>query len=213
MPEKKISILDARLALADTSGVIWFFDPATGDELSKYTCDYFIHSDLSYSKSLKTLYFGSRFGIISGIDPFTMKLKFSFRAGHYVDSTPALLTHGDKKYIFAGSYDRSIYCLDAEISNRIIWRFPTDYHIFSSFQCAFFNNEPALLAPGFDRNIYLLDVKTGKKLWKYRHKELLWPYIKRGDALFSSAGVFHSRNNKEPMLIYPAFDGFLYCFQ
>lgn len=220
--------LTPRIAVTDTTGVVWLIDPVTGKLLLKHISDYFIHSDASYSKNINTLFFGSRFGIITGLDPLTGDTLFTYRTGHYVDSTPSILELNGQNLIFAGSYDRNIYCIDTteydtiRLKNNfknmdqnkfLKWRFKGEYQFFSSCQSAFFEGHSSIIASGFDRKIYIIDIMTGKLIWNFKHGELLWPYIKRGDAIFSSPGVFYSQKEKNPKLIYPAFDGILYCFK
>jgi outer membrane protein assembly factor BamB len=227
-----------RLAVSDTTGIVWLVDPITGQVIFKHTSDYFIHSDTSYSKETKALFFATRFGIITGLNPFDGKIVFSYRTGHYVDSTPSFYNLDGRNVIFAGSYDRNIYCIDTKLNSStngtktifagtdyqknsrtnknapsLLWRFRGEHQFFSSIQSVSINGKPCVIASGFDRKLYILDMLTGELIWSFKHGELLWAYIKRGDAMFSSPGAFYAQGTAKASLIYPAFDGNLYCFE
>lgn len=156
---------------------------------------------------------------------------------------------------FFGSYDRSFYALGLPApapaiavgsqenpagagqvpesvgrgpssAARLVWRFPTENQILSAALAARTPLGPCLFVPSFDRTLYCLDARTGQRIWQFTHGELIFPYIRRGDANFSSPTAFvvrgpaHAENGKaekkgtagRPRLLYPAFDGRLYCF-
>lgn len=189
--------------------------------------------------------FGTRFGVVSFLSVTDGATVWSYRAGHYVDATPTRLILGFREEgktpatkgmswgdtAFFGSYDRSFYALrlpgappnrsatdpvGPSTTPQLMWRFPTENQILSAALAVPTHAGPCLFVPSFDRTLYCLDAATGRQIWTFAHGELIFPYIRRGDANFSSPTAFvaggQSAAAGKPRLLYPAFDGKLYCF-
>ncbi|MBX5320466.1 MAG: PQQ-binding-like beta-propeller repeat protein [Candidatus Bathyarchaeia archaeon] len=63
--------------------------------------------------------------------------------------------------VFFGSYDGSIYCIDA-YSGSLIWKFPTGYRIGSTPAVV----DGKVYTGADDGNIYCIDANTGQQVWK-----------------------------------------------
>jgi len=86
------------------------------------------------------------------------EIKWKYRVGRYVISSPAVL--GGLVYI--GSEDRNLYALDI-ISGRPRWRYHTNSEILSSPAVAGGN----VFFGSTDNAVYAVDIKTGNLKWKF----------------------------------------------
>ncbi len=87
-----------------------------------------------------------------------------------IQGSPTLV--GD--HVYVGSFDGSVYALDAR-TGRIIWKRPTGGSIFSTPVVV----GDALLIGSMDQNLYCLDRRSGKVRWKFD----------TGAPIFASAAV------------------------
>lgn len=88
--------------------------------------------------------------------PFTAKWQFS--TGGPVYSSPVVAG----KKVFAGSYDKSLYALDAQ-TGKLLWSFATEGEILGTPAVS----NGAVYFGSKDAKIYALDASTGKLLWSF----------------------------------------------
>ncbi len=88
----------------------------------------------------------------------TIKLKWKFKSGGYVFSSPAV--SGDLVYF--GSNDSSFYALDKP-TGKMAWKYKTGGVISSSPAVA----DGVVYFVSFDGYLYALDASDGKEIWKF----------------------------------------------
>ena len=112
----------------------------------------------SYTVNKDAKYFGSWDGNIYAIDPDTKDVKWKYKTGWGVVTTPAV----DDKMVFAGSLDNNFYALDKE-TGKLEWSFTCKSAIHSSpvvyGEYVFFGCD--------DGNLYALNKTNGKLAWSF----------------------------------------------
>jgi len=68
----------------------------------------------------------------------------------------------DEKYVYFGSADGRLYCLDAK-DGSLVWSYKTEDSLKATPTIA----GDRLIASGLDHNIYCIDKHTGTLIWKY----------------------------------------------
>jgi len=86
-------------------------------------------------------------------------------------SSPVVSKVGGKWMLFVGSYDRSIYALDAKTGHEL-WRVSAGDSVFSAPAIGDVDGRKILYVVPTDRKVYALDARTGKKIWA--HELLEW---------------------------------------
>ena len=90
--------------------------------------------------------------------PAFHRVKWSFRTGGAIVSTPALVAHT----LYFGSNDKNLYAVDA-VSGALRWKFATKGRITSSPAVA----DGHVYFGSYDSNFYALDAATGALAWKF----------------------------------------------
>jgi len=84
---------------------------------------------------------------------------WQYRTGDDVFSSPAVA----EGVVYVGSYDDSLYALDAQ-SGKLLWKYKTGDDVCSSPAVA----EGVVYVGSYDDSLYALDAQSGKLLWRYR---------------------------------------------
>ena len=147
----------------------------------------------------------TKWGMLWALDGATGKKVWSYRAGHMADGSAAI--YGDK--VFFGTYDRCLHTVEVE-TGKGVWKFTTRGVVLSSPAIGFAKNKPIIFFSSLDDNLYCLDVTSGEKLWSFKTGKLIWPYFKRGDAVFGSPLL--CRAGERPLLVHCGHDGKIYAF-
>ncbi|PKP57657.1 MAG: hypothetical protein CVT88_08575 [Candidatus Altiarchaeales archaeon HGW-Altiarchaeales-1] len=92
-------------------------------------------------------------------NPENLKLKWKFKTGSYVRSSPTI----SGNFVYVGSWDGYVYCLNKN-TGELIWKFETGSGVWSS---------PAIsgnfvYVGSYDSYVYCLNKNTGKLLWKFQ---------------------------------------------
>ena len=102
---------------------------------------------------------------------------------------------GEDLRVFVGSYDRNVYCVDAD-TGREVWRFTTGGAINAApvlYQAA---GKPYVAVASTDRTIYGLDARSGERIWNYT----VYPWTFTAfEGIASSPVVFEAQG--QPRLI------------
>nr|WP_290666445.1 serine/threonine-protein kinase [Ardenticatena sp.] len=88
---------------------------------------------------------------------FSVEPRWIFRTEEEVRSTPCL----HEGYIYIGSYDNNLYCLDAE-TGEFLWKFPTRGGI--PGRAAVYQN--MVIVGSEDKCVYAIDALSGRQAWK-----------------------------------------------
>ena len=90
---------------------------------------------------------------VNGTEPI-----WNYTTGDYVASSPAVAGG----YVYVGSNDNKIYCLNATTGAKI-WSYTTGDYVFSSPAIA----EGRVYVGSYDNNVYCLNATSGTKIWNY----------------------------------------------
>jgi len=125
---------------------------------------YFLSSPiLDLNEKDLTLYFGSSDGNLYALDAKDGKLKWKFKTGNLVHSTPAL--YNGKVYV--GSWDAYLYAVDAN-TGKEVWKFKTgEQPGMSGIQASPTIDNGKVYFGARDAYFYALDAETGSLAWKY----------------------------------------------
>ncbi len=100
-------------------------------------------------------------------------IKWRFRQGEHVWnyvrgtsiwSPPIVASFDSLSIAYIGSYDKSVYAINAS-SGEKIWRFNTGGEVISAPTYAKVNGLNILYVPSSDRTLYAIDAVSGNKLW------------------------------------------------
>jgi len=92
------------------------------------------------------------------------KHTWTYRKQATVWSSPVVCKAKDRWLLFVGSYDRSIYALDAETGERV-WRVSAGDCVFATPALGEVDGRVIVFVAATDRKIYALDALTGGKVW------------------------------------------------
>ena len=155
-------------------------------------------------------FFGDRFGLVYALDAASGELLWKRKVGHMVDATPTFVDAGSERVLLVASFDRSLHALDAD-TGKPRWHIPTGDYI-TATPCA------VRLDAGFgvffwslDNQIYLAKLSDGSLAWQSRTDPFLWTHATRGETRFSSPCAGLDEEGR-PIVVLPAYDGYLYCF-
>ncbi len=109
-----------------------------------------------------TVYVGGWDSYFYALDKESGKLKWRFKAGDKIVSTPVFV----KGKIYFGSNDKNIYCLDAK-DGKPVWRFQTSENIVSGARSSPLIVDNAMYTGACDGYVYSFDALTGKLRWSY----------------------------------------------
>lgn len=148
---------------------VWKADLGSGDISRRlpdpgppYDYDYLTSSPVCAGDAV---YIGSADGHIYSVEAATGAVRWKFKTGGRVRSTP--LVHEGR--VYAGSWDHHLYCLGAESGDEI-WKFDTGGIVQGS---------PAYGAGNIfigSRNpkIFAVDAETGEPAWEFVHEDGSW---------------------------------------
>jgi eukaryotic-like serine/threonine-protein kinase len=118
---------------------------------------------ISPSEKAGLVYFGSSDGFVYALDAESGNLKWKFKTGGPMHSSPAI----HKGMLFIGSWDNYLYALDAQ-SGKEIWKFKTgEKALMHGIQASPSVDNESVYFGARDANFYSLDLKTGQLNWKY----------------------------------------------
>jgi outer membrane protein assembly factor BamB len=127
--------------------------------------DFFLSSPI-FSPNGSTLYFGSSDGKLYAVNALTGKLKWHFKTGGLIHTTPAL--YNGKLYF--GSWDTCFYAVDAT-TGKLAWKFKTGvqpvYHVLEGIQASATCSNGMVYFGSRDDFFYALNAATGRLDWKY----------------------------------------------
>ena len=107
------------------------------------------------------LYFGSEDYNVYALDTATGSLLWNFTTGYCVFGTPAY--DRPSGIVYAGSYDNSVYALNASAGGKLVWNFTTGGLVRSSPIV----HGGVVYVGSEDHALYALNGLTGKMLWKF----------------------------------------------
>lgn len=105
------------------------------------------------------VYFGSEDNKLYALDAQTGELKWSYKTGGAIVSTPAVANG----LVYFGSWDKRLYALDA-VAGRLKWSYETGDCINSSPMVA----NGTVFFGSWDGRLYALDAMTGELRWAYK---------------------------------------------
>jgi len=85
-------------------------------------------------------------------------------------SSPALGAVAGRAFLVAGSYDHSVYALDAA-TGELLWKFTTGGGVYGTPAIDGRGAAPRVFAASSDRMIYALDALDGRRLWNHLVEE------------------------------------------
>ena len=91
---------------------------------------------------------------------------WSYEKGGKVWSSAVVGRIDGREIVFAGSYDHSVYAIDAQTGDQA-WRFTAGWAVYSAPAVWMQHDPPMVFAAAADRTIYGLDARTGRKLWAF----------------------------------------------
>ncbi len=142
---------------------LWTMQPA--DEYMDDLYDFFLSSPI-FSTDGSTLYFGSSDGNLYAVNAATGKIKWHFKTGGLIHTTPTL--YNGKLYF--GSWDTYFYAIDAT-TGKLAWKFKTgvqpQYHVLEGIQASATCSNGEVYFGARDGFFYALNAITGKLNWKY----------------------------------------------
>ncbi|MCL5283440.1 MAG: PQQ-binding-like beta-propeller repeat protein [Armatimonadetes bacterium] len=89
------------------------------------------------------------------------RLKWKFKTGAWVSSSPAIGTDG---VVYVGSLDSYVYALDGN-TGRLKWKFLTGNEVSSS---PAIGSDGVVYVGSLNGNVYALDGNTGRLKWKFQ---------------------------------------------
>jgi outer membrane protein assembly factor BamB len=89
---------------------------------------------------------------------------YGYVPGMTVWSPPALAVVEGRAVLFAGSYDHSIYALDAA-GGEVLWKVATGDGVYAAPVVARRPGRTLVFVPSSDRMLYALDASTGARAW------------------------------------------------
>jgi len=113
-----------------------------------------------------TVYFGSSDGNLYAVDAMKGSLKWKFKTGGIIHTSPALYNGT----IFFGSWDTYLYALDAQ-TGKELWKFKTKeqpiYHVLEGIQASPAVFDSIVYFGARDGFFYALNVNTGGLIWNF----------------------------------------------
>jgi outer membrane protein assembly factor BamB len=119
--ESSAAIVNGVVYVGSMNGYLLAIDLATGKERWKYKAAQEIEES-SPAVSNGTVYVGDLSGMFHAVDTATGKSKWTFKAGGEIKSSPVVFTDGGVEKVLIGSYDQSLYCLNAK-TGAVLWKF------------------------------------------------------------------------------------------
>ncbi|MFH1842423.1 MAG: PQQ-binding-like beta-propeller repeat protein [bacterium] len=151
---------------------------------------------------------GNDWGMLTALNAESGQEIWTYKAGHAIHATAALLpTPAGDCWLF-GSFDRRVHAISVA-SGKPVWIAATGDLIRSSALVTRVAGEPAVAVYSLDRLLYLLDGASGEQLGSFETGGYLWPLYTRGESIGSAPCP--AQAGTEPLLILPADDGVVYA--
>jgi len=111
-----------------------------------------------------------------------LSLKWKFKTDGAVYSSPVVY----KGRVFAASYDKNLYALDAD-SGRLLWSFPTEGEILSTPAVS----DGVVYFGSKDGKLYAVDAESGKERWSFETTGgiMTSPVVAEGLVFFGSSDL------------------------
>ncbi|MDD2715079.1 MAG: PQQ-binding-like beta-propeller repeat protein [Candidatus Wallbacteria bacterium] len=196
-----------KLFVTSADGNLFCLSQDSGEVLWKFTTSLQITSAPVVSELGTKVYFGTMFGVYYAIDAVKGKEKWKDKLGMNI-VYPGSLDQSSKTVIVP-DFDRNIYAIETD-GGKILWKFRCGKYNSSSPVIFKYKNRQVVLVASLDNLLYLLDLKTGDKLWEFSLGGKLWSYDTRGQTLWPSPLV--CRTNGRGLLVVPWYDGKVYAF-
>ncbi|XP_033107191.1 beta-alanine-activating enzyme-like [Anneissia japonica] len=148
--------------------------------------------------TMGTIYVGTLSGILTCINLVSGEIKWMYRIGKPIFSSPAVTKEG----VMVGCVDNYLYHISS--LNEMIWSFKTDAPIFSS-PCLSSTNDLTVFG-SHDSCIYCIHSSTGKQVWRFKTTSPVYatPFVFYNDLLQSAEG------NSEYFVVCCCTEGSLY---
>jgi outer membrane protein assembly factor BamB/ferredoxin len=154
---------------------------------------------------------GSEFGDVRAFDADSGDRVWSFKTGHWVQATPAIVAGPDGKALaIFGSCDGRVYCLDAR-TGRSRWRYATRGNVVASAAVVPHDQGIAVYVPSDDDMLHAIDGRSGRGMWQFSPGVFLWAYRGLGDTIWESPAAV--RIGDVDMLIAPFYDGRIHAYR
>lgn len=200
------------MIFATADGTVQALDGRNGQVAWRFTTDERIRAcpTLATGKAGPTVLIPTSWGILWALNAETGKARWSYKADLLAEGSASVTPLADgRQLVTFGTYDRCLHGLDLDTGKRL-WRFATKGYVVASPASCTVQGRPVLFCPSMDSRIYGLDARTGVPFWEAEFGALPWPFVRRGDAVFSSPVVFGSGAGR--YLLFPAHDGVIYCY-
>ena len=150
------AIVDGRVFIGGLSGTFAALDLKTGKELWKIEVEEEIKSSALVHGG--TVFFGDEYGRLRALDAEKGTEVWTFEAESSVTAPPNLIP-GPDGCLVVGSYDNSIYCIDAK-TGKSKWRVETEGYVHGS---PAISSGHQIVSSGCDGLLRTVDGKTGKE--------------------------------------------------
>jgi outer membrane protein assembly factor BamB len=156
--ESSAAIVNGVVYVGSMNGYLLAIDLATGKERWKYKAAQEIEES-SPAVSNGIVYVGDLSGMFHAVDTATGKSKWTFKTGGEIKSSPVVFTDGGVEKVLIGSYDQSLYCLNAK-TGAVLWKFSINGPVHATPSIA---NGVAYLT-GCDEVFYGVRLSDGKEV-------------------------------------------------
>ncbi len=164
------------VAVGCDDGNVYALDAATGAVLWQFSTGDFVRGGASVyadAQGRAWLLVGSNDGNVYSLDVLTGALVWSYLTNGDVYSTPVVHVVAGVPYVYVGSYDKNVYCLN--MTGGLVWRYATnDYVIASPLVVPVGAAGASVLIGGEDTYFYALDAATGALQWREGVLDPVW---------------------------------------
>jgi eukaryotic-like serine/threonine-protein kinase len=131
-------------------------------------------------------------GVAAGTLPAEMKLRWKFKTGSDVTSSPIIV--GGR--VFVGSMDANVYCLDLAKGAKV-WSVRAGDAVESSPTWV----DGTVYVGADNAELLALDAKTGREKWKFS----------TGDRVMGAANTFRDPKTGKTRIVFGSYDFTVYC--
>jgi outer membrane protein assembly factor BamB len=148
----------------------------------------------------------SKYGAVRGLRLRDGREQWSFKTGDRVTGAPAVVQVEGRWLVVVGSYDRTLYALDAK-SGTVAWRYSARGGVYSSPGIALVDGRPMALAAAWDHTLHAVSLLDGRLLFQTFTGRPLWTVAGLDESNWSSPAV--ARVNGAWMAFVGSYDGTL----